>query len=128
VTASDNGETGFIVGSICIGAAFEGPFDHVDLLLAGGRTFCAVISVVVDACIGCGLGVTFSLFDGVIDEAVEFSDLPISDFLNHDALLDSVSALKSFEPRWLRSECFLPSIFEAADLGLNGSTASAKYS
>jgi len=51
----------------------------------------------------------------------------MSDFLNHDGLDDvGVEAAESL-PR-LKSDCFLPSILDAEDLGRSGSTASAKYS
>ena len=89
------------MGSIGIGAAFDGPLDQVDRFPGWGRALATGISFVVDACMGNGRGATFSFPEFGWDDAVEFSDLPIRDFLNHDGFDEdvNVSVEKSFEPR-----------------------------
>jgi hypothetical protein len=81
-----------------MGATFEGPLFHVDLLLACGRVFATGISVA--AWTGDGRGATFS-FPDVCDVPVVLSDRPIKDFLNHEDFEDEVGAAsaESFEAR-----------------------------
>ena len=88
VTASDNGEMGLMVGSIGIGATFEGPLVQVVRLLGCGRAFTTGTSLMVAACTGCGLGVTISLLVGCCDVPVALSVRPIRDFLNQEGLED----------------------------------------
>ena len=88
-------------GSMGIGAAFDGLLDQVERLVGCGRALAgAVASFMVCACTGNGRGATFSLPEVGCDEAVEFSDRPIRDFLNHEGLDEvRVSVEKSLEPR-----------------------------
>ena len=90
-----------MVGRIGIGAAFEGPFDHVIRLLCCGRVLPAFSSFIVAAWTGAGRGATFSLATAVCcDDEVEFSDLPINDLRNQDGFDVMVfsSVEKSLDP------------------------------
>lgn len=91
---------GLMDGSIGIGAAFDGLLDHVERLVGCGRAFAGAESFMVCECTGNGRGGTFSLPELGWDEAVEFSDRPIRDFLNHEGFDEvRVSVEKSLEPR-----------------------------
>jgi hypothetical protein len=91
---------GLMDGSIGIGAPFDGLLDQVERLVGCGRALAEAVSFMVCACTGNGRGATFSLPEFGWDEAVEFSDRPIKDFLNHDGFDEvEVSVEKSLDPR-----------------------------
>lgn len=88
-----------MVGSIGIGAPFDGPFDQVDRF---GSVRDLEIDSLVEGCTTNGRGTAMSLTEVTWDEADELSDRPINDFLNHEGFDEGVtaaaSAEKSFEP------------------------------
>lgn len=71
-------------------------------------------------------------FDGCSGSNVGagLSDFPINDLLNHDGLVERVgeSCVSLVGDLTLFSDCLRPRSRAVEDLGLKGSTASAKYS
>lgn len=122
VTASCIGETGLIDGRIGIGTALF----HVALLANGARSLIEPVPSTPLALTGEGLDV------GAWDEGSVrgVKSVVLTDFLNHDDFLwEILPWLDSGEfSRPINVELLLRRSFAVFDLGLTGSTASAKYS
>jgi hypothetical protein len=106
---------------MCIGA----PFVHVARLFVVVRPLATGTS-------GAGLYETTvgRGWESCSATGAEASDLPISDLLNQDDFEERLGgSLESLDGDLkLLSDSFRPSNLEVDDFGLNGSTASAKYS